>query len=469
MLSSFKKIFTEIVTALNNMNTNFETLALNDRQRIELEKTHVETHVDEMINRFYKVFELHNIGINEIPIVINKKFEISLFDISNKENLLKKINNDLIEWLADFFYINIDWLLCKTDYMYSQHNYDKDIVGLGKFINDLSKRHHFSIEALKSSNLNNNVVYGSDDGQYIYPFIIIQEQIGTVSISKYILLDSYMWSYPRTRRDFKTITYLLYHGWINYYKSRIYILGFDFNINEAKYNDFLKGNCSYRDLKKRYSVSWYPDDYIEAKDQSAVSKETEEYDDLMTYISENKYCDYLVKHLHYFNTDTNETTSNEETELNLQNISYQLDQFDKEQIMIGEVMAICGEAGQIYRPILTADNGLDAEIEFKDDNGKATGKRLYLQLKSGNSYTYEKKDRSRIFRITKPRWADYWTYHAYPVMLVIRSSDGRIEWMEISEYLKKHPKTTKIEFVGESFNKYTLREMRSKYCTVETL
>jgi hypothetical protein len=31
------------------------------------------------------------------------------------------------------------------------------------------------------------------------------------------------------------------------------------------------------------------------------------------------------------------------------------------------------------------------EIEFKDDAGEATGKKLYLQLKSGDSYLRERK------------------------------------------------------------------------------
>lgn len=460
MLFSLKKVFIEIVTALNNINSNFETLNIRNQQQIECKKTCTEEHIDQLIDRFYKIFELHNIGVNEIPIVIDKKFEISLFDISNRENLLKKINNDLIEWLADFFYINIDWLLGKSNYMYSQHNFDKDIVGLGKFINNISKQHIFSIEVLKTSDLNNQVEYGSDDGQYIYPFIILQDKVGTLSIDKYILLNSYMWSYPRTRRDFKAVTYFLYHGMINYFKSRIYISGFDMRVN--KYSDFRQGKCSYRNLKNQYSVTWYPDDYIEAKNQSAVAKETEEYEDLISYIEENKYSYYLATQLDYFNLNTNKNTNPEKTILN--DIPIPLDQFDKERIMKGEITAICGEAGQIYRSIETEDQGIDAEIEFKDDNGKATGKRLYLQLKSGDSYIHEKKDGTQIFYIKKPRWAEYWTCHEYPVMLVIRSSDGRIEWMEISEYLKKYPDATQIEFLGEPLNKYTIREMRNKQC-----
>ena len=48
--------------------------------------------------------------------------------------------------------------------------------------------------------------------------------------------------------------------------------------------------------------------------------------------------------------------------------------------------AIAGEAGQIFRMTPNSDWGIDGEIEFKDYDGNASGKRIYLQLKSGDSY-----------------------------------------------------------------------------------
>jgi Domain of unknown function (DUF4365) len=61
-----------------------------------------------------------------------------------------------------------------------------------------------------------------------------------------------------------------------------------------------------------------------------------------------------------------------------------------------------------------------------------------VQLKSGDSYLYAtQSDDAEIFTIKNPRHADYWQKHAYPVMLVIRTSDGAIRWMEVSAYLKK--------------------------------
>ena len=64
----------------------------------------------------------------------------------------------------------------------------------------------------------------------------------------------------------------------------------------------------------------------------------------------------------------------------------ELDTQALEQILIGHMMAIAGEANQIFRPVTMPGHGIDGEVEFKDDDGKASGKRIYIQLKSGNSY-----------------------------------------------------------------------------------
>lgn len=40
---------------------------------------------------------------------------------------------------------------------------------------------------------------------------------------------------------------------------------------------------------------------------------------------------------------------------------------------------------------MNSDHGIDGEIEFKDDRGRASGKRLYVQLKSGDSYLKKRR------------------------------------------------------------------------------
>lgn len=143
-----------------------------------------------------------------------------------------------------------------------------------------------------------------------------------------------------------------------------------------------------------------------------------------------------------------------------------LDNESLELILEGQAKAITGEAGHIYRE-LSHDHGIDAEIEFKNKKGEASGQKVYLQLKSGDSYLYKRKnDNKEIFYIKEERHAQYWQSHAYPVMLVIRNSEGEIRWMNVTDYLKKHPNSKQIEFDGEPFNAGALLHAARRACTL---
>jgi hypothetical protein len=106
------------------------------------------------------------------------------------------------------------------------------------------------------------------------------------------------------------------------------------------------------------------------------------------------------------------------------------------RVLVGEVISAVALAGQICRELTVSDNGIDMGIEFKSNDGKATGQKLYLQLKSGDSYLKERKsDGAEIFKIEETRHADYWREQPFPVLLVIRTSDGEVRWMEIRDSL----------------------------------
>ena len=144
-----------------------------------------------------------------------------------------------------------------------------------------------------------------------------------------------------------------------------------------------------------------------------------------------------------------------------------IDNESRELILVGHAYAIAGEAGQIYRGYNNSDHGIDGELEFKDDQGRASGQRLYVQLKSGDSYlSHRERDNAEVFQIKNPRWSSYWQQQAYPVMLVIRTSDGVIRWMDVSDYLRREfreGKTpTQIIFQGERLDAMSVRRMRER-------
>jgi uncharacterized CHY-type Zn-finger protein len=140
----------------------------------------------------------------------------------------------------------------------------------------------------------------------------------------------------------------------------------------------------------------------------------------------------------------------------------------KERALVGEVISAVALAGQICRELTVSDKGIDMEIEFNDDAGNATGKKLYLQLKSGDSHLKPRqRDDAEVFAIKEPRHVQYWMEQAFPVLLVVRNSAGQVRWMEIREWLRdatdngKKP-VTQIVFDGERFDVMSIRRWRDR-------
>lgn len=102
-----------------------------------------------------------------------------------------------------------------------------------------------------------------------------------------------------------------------------------------------------------------------------------------------------------------------------------LDNESKERALVGEVISTVALAGQTSREFNVGDQGIDMEIEFKNDAAEATGQKLYLQLKSGDSYLRQRHgDGTEIFSTKDERHTRYWMAQQFPVMLVIRTSGG---------------------------------------------
>jgi small GTP-binding protein len=145
-----------------------------------------------------------------------------------------------------------------------------------------------------------------------------------------------------------------------------------------------------------------------------------------------------------------------------------LDNESKERALVGEVISTVALADQICREKSVSDKGIDMEIEFKDDTHEATGEMLFLQLKSGDSYLRKRRsDGAEVFTIKDERHAHYWMAQKFPVLLVIRTSDGEVRWMEVRDWLKresgKRKKPVKqIVFAGERFDVMAVRRWRGQ-------
>jgi GTPase SAR1 family protein/RNase P subunit RPR2 len=136
-----------------------------------------------------------------------------------------------------------------------------------------------------------------------------------------------------------------------------------------------------------------------------------------------------------------------------------------EQILIGHMMAICGEANQIFRPVTMFDYGIDGEVEFKGDDGQASGRKIYVQLKSGGSYLRTRKsDGKEVFDVKNPRHLGFWVNQPVDVYLVIRDAEETIRWMNVTKHLKARGEKQgrQIVFEGEKLDAPAVWRMRDR-------
>lgn len=294
-----KKNKEDLLNKLEKISISLEKIVEieNDRNN-ERKKVNKKSDIEILIERFYKLFELHDISKSEIPQVIDKKFNITIYDISSKENMLKKINIELLEWLAEFFGINLDWLINRSEVLYKEQNYDKFEMSLFRFINLLSKENNFSIDLLRTKELKKN--NSNKQEQLIYPIIRISLiNINNRTIYKYVLINYYIWDYQRSRLDFKTIIYMLTNGYVHYYNENIYMNGYDKN-NKVSHYEFVRGLINYKELKEPgKGQTWYPSDYIEK--HGSLSLEGDELSLVLEQIKRNNLVKLCEEHLDSWN------------------------------------------------------------------------------------------------------------------------------------------------------------------------
>lgn len=145
----------------------------------------------------------------------------------------------------------------------------------------------------------------------------------------------------------------------------------------------------------------------------------------------------------------------------------------KDRALIARVMLTVAFAGQICREYPEKNYGLDMEIEFHDQSRRPSGRKVYLQLKSGDSHLRPRKSDGReIFRIRRRDHAEYWMKQVFPVFVVLANSRGEARWMEVRDHLRDLTRLTgeipkSIAFSGERFTKESVLAWRGKLLNAE--
>ena len=111
----------------------------------------------------------------------------------------------------------------------------------------------------------------------------------------------------------------------------------------------------------------------------------------------------------------------------------------------------CGEVaeanGWMFREQDVDDVGIDAYIEFTENDGKSR-QLLALQIKSGESWFKEQKGEFVIFRSINERQYNYWTTNSLPCILVLYNPSNQVcIWQKLTVDTIEKTRTGKGYFV----------------------
>ncbi len=142
-------------------------------------------------------------------------------------------------------------------------------------------------------------------------------------------------------------------------------------------------------------------------------------------------------------------------------------------ILTGHAYSVVAEAGQIYRGYSKHEHGIDGEIEFVNNQGRPSRKRLYVKLNSDDFGLKNLWHHAQTLQVEDPQWTKYWRQQRSPVMLVMQTADGEIRWMDVSAYLKREStrgrEVSEIVFEGELFDAKSVSDWRKKVLEGRTL
>jgi len=140
---------------------------------------------------------------------------------------------------------------------------------------------------------------------------------------------------------------------------------------------------------------------------------------------------------------------------------------NRELILINHAYSIAQEAGLVFSPSYNPDRIFDGEIAVIDYRGVDSGRRIFLLLRPGSYIELvNQKTGEETVTIRGPLLAAIRRQRAGPVMVVNRSQDGSIVWMNVSPHVMQggasRRKFQEIVFEGELFTALNLQRLRDQ-------
>ncbi len=257
-------------------NAQIENLII-PQQKIQNEN---KSNENEIVQRIIKVFEAHEVHKNEIPRVVPSEYGISLISLKDDKSFLEKITPEFVDWLCTFFGIRREHIEKGDQRLYDTADYYKNERELLLYIKGLQKEgKEFYIYAFKNVE---KLSKENEIDRHHRVNILIREKIfdkHSLTIYKNIPTSTlWYWGYWRSRHQFKAIARILH------LKLNVFMKGYDLHTDQIE--RLSAGELFYSDLNLKTHFSWHPEDYSLSSKESAVAKETDETESVVSYIQE---------------------------------------------------------------------------------------------------------------------------------------------------------------------------------------
>ena len=240
--------------------------------------------------RIFKLFELHDINEEEIPLLLNEWFDVTYYDVlTDKENFQRKVTKEMIDFLALNFGVDKQWLYGNSIKLYKDEytGFYKNVENFGDYI-DIQKGQIKKLYILTES-IPDKKKDSKNDSNYmvlIAQYLKFNYPENNKPIYTYeIFYEDCRWGYWKCRYNFKS--FLLYLT-MKHNLGLTFYSGYVVPDISNKYLKFNQGEIDFETLMSGSRI-WYPDDYIYKKEDFHEAKETDEIEKILEAIKRDEW------------------------------------------------------------------------------------------------------------------------------------------------------------------------------------
>jgi len=208
--------------------------------------------------------------------------------LTDKENFQRKVTKEMIDFLALNFGVDKQWLYGNSVNLYKEeYGFYKNVENFGDYID--KKKGQIAKLYILTESIPDKKKDSKNDSNYmviIAQYLKFKYPENNKPIYSYkIFYENCRWGYWKCRYNFKS--FLLYLT-MKYNIELTFYSGYVVPDISKKYLRFNQGEINFETLMSGSRI-WYPEDYILTDKQLVQAKETDELEEILQVIKQDKW------------------------------------------------------------------------------------------------------------------------------------------------------------------------------------